>query len=48
MKVIVLGAGGLGSIIAGHLAMAGEDVTLVTRGDRTKFLLKNGICHWLS
>lgn len=43
MKVVVLGAGGLGSIIAGHLAKAGEDVTLVARGDRAKFLVKNGI-----
>ena len=43
MKVIVLGAGGLGSIIAGHLSQAGEDVTLVARGDRAKFLVKNGI-----
>jgi 2-dehydropantoate 2-reductase len=43
MKVVVLGAGGLGSIIAGHLARAGEDVALVARGDRAKFLLENGI-----
>ena len=36
MKVVVLGAGALGSIIAGHLARAGEDVTLLARGDRAE------------
>jgi len=48
MKIVVLGAGGLGSIIACYIARAGEGVTLVARGDRAKFLLENGICHWLS
>ena len=43
MKTVVLGAGALGSIIAGHLARAGEDVTLVARGDRAEHLKKNGI-----
>ena len=43
MKVVVLGAGALGSIIAGHLARAGEDVILVARGDRAEHLRQNGI-----
>jgi len=43
MKVVVLGAGALGSIIAGHLARAGEDVALVARGDRAEHLRQNGI-----
>jgi len=43
MKTVVLGAGALGSIIAGHLARAGEDVTLVARGDRAEYLRQNGI-----
>ena len=43
MKVVVLGAGALGSIIAGHLARAGEDVTLIARGDRARYLEENGI-----
>lgn len=43
MKVVVLGAGALGSIIAGHLARAGEDVTLVARGERAAYLMENGI-----
>lgn len=43
MNVVVLGAGALGSIIAGHLARAGEDVSLVARGDRAEHLRQNGI-----
>ncbi len=43
MKAVVLGAGALGSIIAGHLARAGEDVTLLARGDRAEHLRQNGI-----
>ncbi|MCI0829639.1 MAG: ketopantoate reductase family protein [Chloroflexi bacterium] len=43
MKVVVLGAGALGSILAGHLARAGEDVTLIARGDRAGYLRDNGI-----
>ncbi len=43
MKIIVLGAGALGSIVAGHLARAGEDVSLIARGDRATFLRENGI-----
>ena len=43
MKIVVLGAGALGSILAGHLARAGEDVTLVARGDRAEYLRQNGI-----
>ena len=43
MKTVVLGAGALGSILAGHLARAGEDVTVVARGDRADHLRKNGI-----
>ena len=33
MNIIVLGGGALGTIIAGHLCRAGEDVTLLARGD---------------
>ncbi|HIM61118.1 MAG TPA: 2-dehydropantoate 2-reductase [Dehalococcoidia bacterium] len=43
MKVVVLGAGALGSIMAGHLARAGEDVTLVARGERAAYLTDHGI-----
>lgn len=43
MKVVVIGAGALGSVIAGHLARAGEDVTLIARGDRAAYLMEQGI-----
>jgi 2-dehydropantoate 2-reductase len=43
MKIVVLGAGALGSIIAGHLAKSGENVTLLARGERAAYLKKNGI-----
>ncbi len=43
MKIVVLGAGALGSILAGHLARAGEDVTLIARGARAEYLRENGI-----
>lgn len=43
MKVIVLGAGALGSIIGAHLARAGEDVTFLARGHRAAFLQQYGI-----
>ena len=43
MKIVVLGAGALGSIIAGHLGRAGEDVTLIARGERARYLEQNGI-----
>ncbi|MBI2886794.1 MAG: 2-dehydropantoate 2-reductase [Chloroflexi bacterium] len=43
MRIVVLGAGALGSIIAGHLARAGEDVVVVARGDRAGYLRQHGI-----
>jgi ketopantoate reductase PanE/ApbA-like protein len=43
MRFVVLGAGALGSIIAGHLARAGEDVMLVARGDRARYVQQHGI-----
>ena len=43
MKIVVLGAGALGSIIGGHLARAGHEVTLVARGPRAAYLTRHGI-----
>jgi 2-dehydropantoate 2-reductase len=43
MKIAILGAGALGSIIGGHLVRAGEEVTFIARGERAAFLQKNGI-----
>lgn len=43
MKIVILGAGALGSLIAAHLARVGEEVTLIARGERTKILRDKGI-----
>jgi 2-dehydropantoate 2-reductase len=43
MRFVILGAGALGSLIAGHLARAGEDVMLVARGDRARYVQQHGI-----
>jgi len=43
MKIVILGAGALGSLIGAHLARAGEEVTLIARGERAKFLREHGI-----
>jgi 2-dehydropantoate 2-reductase len=43
MKIVILGAGALGSLIGAHLARAGEEVTLIARGGRAKFLREHGI-----
>ena len=33
MKIVVLGAGALGSVIGAHLVRAGEEVTFIPRGE---------------
>jgi 2-dehydropantoate 2-reductase len=43
LKTVVLGAGALGSILAAHLARAGQDVTLIARGPRARYLAENGV-----
>ncbi len=43
MKVIVVGAGALGSIYAAYLAKAGHEVSLVARGERAAKLAEHGI-----
>jgi 2-dehydropantoate 2-reductase len=43
MKIVVLGAGALGSIIGGHLAQAGEEVTVIARGQRAAYVQQQGI-----
>ena len=43
MKIIVLGAGALGSIIGAHLVRAGEEVIFMARGHRAAFLQHHGI-----
>ena len=43
MHVVILGAGALGSIIGGHLARAGEEVTVIARGQRAADVQQHGI-----
>lgn len=43
MKIVILGAGALGSVLAGHLKRAGEDVKLAARGERAKYLKEHGV-----
>ncbi len=44
MKIAVLGAGAIGSVVAGYLTKAGEDVTLIGRADHVKAIEQNGLC----
>lgn len=43
MKVVIVGAGALGSLYAAFMARDGHDVTLVARGERAKALATHGI-----
>ncbi len=43
MRFVILGAGGLGSVIGGYLAKAGEDVTLICRPAHADAINKNGL-----
>lgn len=43
MRLVVLGAGGLGSVIGGYLAEAGVDVTLICRPAHADAINKNGL-----
>lgn len=43
MRVCILGAGGLGSIIGGHLARGGADVTLIARPAHAEAVNKSGL-----
>jgi 2-dehydropantoate 2-reductase len=42
MKIIILGAGALGTVLGAHLARVGEDVTLIARGQRAAYLQEHG------
>jgi glycerol-3-phosphate dehydrogenase len=42
MKFVILGAGALGTVLSAHLARAGEDVTLIARGQRAAYLQEHG------
>ena len=43
MKIVVLGAGALGSIVGAHLVRAGHDVTLIARERRAETLAQRGL-----
>ena len=43
MRIVVVGAGGLGSYVGAVLARAGHDVTLVARGDHLEALRTDGL-----
>ena len=43
MKILIYGAGVIGSIFAGKLALAGNDITVLARGKRFEQLENNGI-----
>ncbi len=43
MRIVVLGAGVVGSVYAGHLLLAGHDVALVARGTRLTELRATGL-----
>lgn len=43
MKIAMLGAGGVGSVIGAHLVRAGEEVTFIARGQRAVFVQHQGI-----
>jgi 2-dehydropantoate 2-reductase len=42
MKIVILGAGALGTVLGAHLARAAEDVTLIARGQRAAYLQAHG------
>jgi ketopantoate reductase len=42
MKIVVLGAGALGSIIGAHLVRAGEDVIFIARASVQPFCSNTG------
>ena len=43
MKIAVIGAGAIGSVVAGFLTKAGEDVVLVGRQDQVDAINRNGL-----
>ena len=43
MRIAIMGAGGVGGYFGGLLARAGEDVTLIARGQHRQAIVKNGL-----
>jgi 2-dehydropantoate 2-reductase len=42
MHIVILGAEALGTVLGAHLSQAGEEVTLVARGNRAAYLQEHG------
>jgi 2-dehydropantoate 2-reductase len=42
MKIVILGAGALGTVLGAHLTRAGEEVSLIARGNRAAYLQEHG------
>ncbi len=43
MRVVILGAGGVGSVVAGHLARQGVDVVMIARPGHARAVQQNGL-----
>ena len=43
MRITVFGTGGVGGFFGGRLALAGEDVTFIARGDHLRAIKQNGL-----
>ena len=43
MKIAIIGAGAIGGYVGAKLALAGEDVTFIVRGDNLKAISQNGM-----
>ena len=42
MRVVILGAGGVGSVVAGHLARNGVDAIMIARPGHAQAVQQNG------
>ncbi|MEG0253288.1 MAG: 2-dehydropantoate 2-reductase, partial [Muribaculaceae bacterium] len=42
-KYLIIGTGGVGGSIAGFLALAGNDVTCIARGEHLRAIRENGL-----
>ncbi|MCY3774184.1 MAG: NAD(P)-binding domain-containing protein, partial [Gemmatimonadetes bacterium] len=43
MRVVILGAGGVGSVVAGHLALHGVDTVMIARPGHARAVQQNGL-----
>ena len=44
MKYLIIGTGGIGGAVAGFLASAGKDVTVIARGAHLAAFKEKGLC----